>query len=92
MDKKRRNPPATGNTRQRLNVIGALLSSGKLLITKRWLSVTGLWFSAFLMAVVKQVKNPLVVILDNVSIHTAKLGFIDRRRNVLLLSTAYIQS
>ena len=62
----------TATRGQRLNVIGALLSSGELLMTKLWHSVTGLWFFAFLMAVLKRVKKPLVVILDNASIHTAK--------------------
>jgi DDE superfamily endonuclease len=57
---------------QRLNVIGALLSSGRLLIAKLWQSVNGLWFFGFLMALIKRVKKPMVVILDNASIHTAK--------------------
>lgn len=62
----------TATRGQRLNVIGALLSSGKLMMTPLWHSVTGLWFFAFLMAVVKRVEKPLVVMLDNASIHTAK--------------------
>lgn len=57
---------------QRLNVIGALLSSGRLVLAKLWQSVTGLWFFGFLMALIEQVKKPMVVILDNASIHTAK--------------------
>jgi transposase len=57
---------------QRLNVIGALLSSGRLLMAKLWQSVNGLWFFGFLMALIERVKKPMVVILDNASIHTAK--------------------
>jgi transposase len=57
---------------QRLNLIGALLSSGRLLMTKLWHTVNGSWFFGFLMALIERVKKPLVVILDNASIHTAK--------------------
>lgn len=57
---------------KRLNVMGALLSSGGLFMAKLWESVNGLWFFAFLMALVERVKKPLVVVLDNASIHTAK--------------------
>lgn len=57
---------------QRLNVIGALLSSGRLMMAKLWHSVNGLWFFGFLMALIERVKKPMVVILDNASIHTAK--------------------
>lgn len=34
--------------------------------------MTGLWFFGFLMALATRVEKPLVVILDNASIHTAK--------------------
>jgi transposase len=57
---------------QRLNLIGALLSSGLLMITKLWQNVNGLWFFGFLMALIERIKKPMVVILDNASIHTAK--------------------
>jgi len=57
---------------QRLNVIGALLSSGRLLMAKLWQSVNGLWFFGFLMALIERIKKPMMVILDNASIHTAK--------------------
>jgi hypothetical protein len=56
----------------RLNVIGALLSSGRLLMAKLWQSVHGLWFFGFLTALIARVRKPMVVILDNASIHTAK--------------------
>jgi len=57
---------------RRLNLIGALFSSGKLMLAKLWRSVTGLFFFAFLMAMIKTIRKPLVVILDNASIHTSK--------------------
>jgi len=62
----------TATRGKRLNVIGALLSSGKLFMTKAWKTMNGLWFFAFLMAMVDRIEKPLVVILDNASIHTAK--------------------
>ena len=57
---------------KRLNVIGALLSSCRLLMTQLWHSVNGLWFFGFLMGLSERVSKPLVMILDNASIHTAK--------------------
>lgn len=57
---------------KRLNVIGALLSSGGLMLAKLWRSVDGLWFFGFLMALAERATKPIVVILDNASIHTAK--------------------
>lgn len=62
----------TAKRAKRMNVIGALLSSGRLMVAKLWQSVNGLWFFGFLMALIERVKKPLVVILDNASIHTAK--------------------
>lgn len=56
----------------RLNVIGALLFSGPLLLATLWRTVNGGWFLGFLMALAERVTKPLVVILDNASIHTAK--------------------
>jgi hypothetical protein len=49
-----------------------MLSSGKLVLAKLWQNVNGLWFFAFLMAMLERVGKPLVVILDTASIHTAK--------------------
>ena len=57
---------------QRLNVIGALLSSGRLMMAKLWQSVNGLWFFGFLIALIERVNKPMVVILENASIHMAK--------------------
>lgn len=62
----------TAKRAQRLNVIGAMLSSGKLVMAKLRKSISGLCFFAFLMAMLQRVSKPLVVILDNASIHTAK--------------------
>ncbi len=57
---------------QRLNVLGAMLSSGQLVMAKLWHNVTGLWFFGFLMAMIERVKKPITVILDNASFHKAK--------------------
>lgn len=62
----------TAKRAKRLNVIGALLSSGQFIMAKLWQSVNGLWFFGFLMAMIERVSKPFVVILDNASIHTAK--------------------
>ncbi|MGZ5612513.1 MAG: transposase [Methylobacter sp.] len=43
----------TANRAQRLNVIGALLSSGELMLAKLWKSVNGLRFFGFLMALIE---------------------------------------
>jgi hypothetical protein len=42
---------------QRLNVMGAFLSSGELLLAKLWKSVNGLWFFGFLMVLIERIKN-----------------------------------
>jgi len=62
----------TAKRGQRLNVIGALLSSGRFMLTKLWQSMNGLCFFGFLMALLERVSKPLAVILNNASIHTAK--------------------
>jgi hypothetical protein len=41
-------------------------------MAKLWKSVNSLYFFAFLMAMMDRLKKPLVVILDNAAIHTAK--------------------
>lgn len=53
-----------------MNVMGALPSSGRLVLAKLWQSVNGLWFFSFLMALIG--RKPLVVIYDNAAIHTAR--------------------
>ena len=57
---------------QRMNAIGALLSSGRPVMATLWQSVNGLWPFGFLMALIERVSKPLVVVLDDASIHTAK--------------------
>lgn len=58
---------------KRLNVVGALLSSGGLFAVTLWETMTSWLFVGFLGLLQQQVNKPLVVILDNASIHTAKL-------------------
>lgn len=57
---------------RRLNVVGALLSSGELFTVKLWETMTAVLFAAFLGLLVDHVGKPLVVILDNASVHKAK--------------------
>jgi transposase len=57
---------------KRLNVVGALLSSGELFAVKLWETMTGLLFAGFLGLLMQHVGKPLVLILDNASVHTAK--------------------
>lgn len=57
---------------KRFNVIGALLSSGSLFSVGMWHSMTAALFSAFLSLLKKHVTLPLVVILDNASVHRAR--------------------
>ena len=62
----------TAKSSQRLNIIGALITSGKLVIAKLWQSVNGLRFFGFLMALMQSMSKPLLVVLDNASLHSAK--------------------
>jgi transposase len=57
---------------ERLNVVAALLSTGELFAATLWLHMTGLLFVGFLGLLMEHVGKPLVVILDNASIHKAK--------------------
>jgi len=57
---------------KRLNVLGALLSSGKLVSARIWEKVNGNLFVGFLGLLKAQVTKPLVVILDNASFHKSK--------------------
>ncbi|MDP2834328.1 MAG: transposase [Pseudomonadota bacterium] len=56
----------------RLNVLGALLSSGELFTVKLWETTTSLLFAGFLGLLTDHVGKPLTVILDNASVHKAK--------------------
>jgi transposase len=57
---------------KRLNVVGALLHSGRLLAVSLWHTMTAPLFSAFLSMLLKTVAKPITVILDNASVHTAR--------------------
>jgi transposase len=57
---------------KRLNVVGALLSSGQLFAVKLWETMTATLFAAFLGLLTQHVGKPLVVILDNASVHKAR--------------------
>lgn len=58
---------------KRLNVMGALLSCGQLLTATYWETTTAYSFAGFLGLLKEKVDKPLTVILDNASVHTAKL-------------------
>lgn len=63
----------TATRGKRLNILGALLSTGALLTARLWTNTTAELFAGFLGLLVQQVNNkPLTVILDNASVHTAK--------------------
>jgi transposase len=57
---------------KRLNVVGALLSSGTLFSARLWVTMTAQLFVGFLGLLMEHVGKPLVVILDNASVHKAK--------------------
>ena len=52
---------------KRLNVVGALLSSGGLFAAKLWETMTSMLFVGFLGLLLEHVGKPLTVILDNAS-------------------------
>jgi len=58
---------------KRINVIGCLLSTGRLITSCLQESVNSRWFYAYLTGIAEQVKRtdqvPLVLIVDNASIH-----------------------
>ncbi|MDO9199732.1 MAG: IS630 family transposase [Hydrogenophaga sp.] len=56
---------------QRLNVMAALFSSGKVVHTRYWLSSTAEVFLGFVSELAKNVGKPVVIVLDNASIHRA---------------------
>lgn len=63
---------STAQRGKRLNVVAALLSSGELFAAKLWETMTALTFVGFLGLLMKHVGKPLMVILDNASVHKAK--------------------
>jgi hypothetical protein len=60
------------NRGKRLNVLAALISTGKLFSAKLWQTTTAETFVGFLGLLLESVGGPLTVILDNASIHKAK--------------------
>ena len=63
---------ATAVRGKRLNIIGALLSTGALFTAKLWENTTSELFVGFLGLLLNHVGKPLTIILDNASVHTAK--------------------
>lgn len=57
---------------KRLNVVAALLSSGKVFSAKLWCTLDAGLFAGFLGLLRRQVDKPLTIILDNASIHKAR--------------------
>lgn len=64
-----------GQRGARLNVLAALLSSGTTFFATLWHNVTAELFAAFLALLRRHTgtERPLVVVLDNASIHTARV-------------------
>jgi transposase len=56
---------------KRLNIMGALLSTGELFTAKLWQNTTSELFAGFLGLLLERVGKPLTVVLDNASVHTA---------------------
>jgi transposase len=56
----------------RLNVMGAILSTGEVFQMKYWEKTTADIFSTFIAGLRNFVNKPLTIILDNASIHKAK--------------------
>ena len=58
---------------KRLNVLAALFADGSLFSTSYWQTTTAPLFGEFLQALVAHVNKPITLILDNASIHKAKV-------------------
>jgi transposase len=56
----------------RLNVMGAILSTGEIFQIKYWEKTTAKIFGAFIVGLRNFVKKPITIILDNASIHKSK--------------------
>ena len=57
---------------ERLNVIGALFSDGSVMHSSYWCSTTAELFLGFVAELAKTVTKPLVILIDNASIHRAR--------------------
>jgi transposase len=60
------------NRGKRLNVIGAMLSTGELFSVALWQTTNSMIFTGFLGLLMNYVGKPLTVILDNASFHKEK--------------------
>ena len=60
------------NRGKRLNVIGAMLSTGDLYSVAMWQTTNSVLFTEFLGQLMNSVGKPLTVMLDNASFHKAK--------------------
>lgn len=60
------------NRGKRLNVIGAMLSTGELFSVALWQTMNSLIFTGFLGLLMNSVGKPMTVILDNASFHKGK--------------------
>lgn len=79
---------------KRLNVVGALMSSGELFSVKLWKTMTALLFAGFLGLLMQYVGRPLVLVLDNASVHTSEeiqplLKVLERQGLTLYFQTPY---
>ena len=64
---------ATAVRGKRLNILGALLSTGALFTAKLRTNTTAELFAGFMGLLLEQLGKPLTTILDNASVHTAKV-------------------
>lgn len=57
----------------RLNVIGALLSTNELYAEKSWKSTNSARFADFIQNLVTHIGKPMIIVMDNATIHTSQL-------------------
>jgi len=84
----------TAERGKRLNVLGALISTGVLFTAKFWETTTAALFGGFLGLLLERVGGPLTVLLDNASIHKAKeiqplLALLERKGLTLVFLPPY---
>ena len=61
-------------TASRLNVMGAMLSSGGLYLSGTWGTMTSLAFAGLLSQLIKRTAKLLVVVVDNASLQCGESG------------------
>lgn len=57
---------------ERLNVMAALFSDGSVIHSSNWRSTTAELFLGFVEGLAKTLTKPLVIVIDNASIHRAR--------------------